>query len=205
MIRAGLTGSIAMGKSEVARICRDMGFSVHDADAAVHALYASERGKAALRSHFPHAVTDEGIDRARLSAIVTADPEKLKLLESIVHPLLRDAEQAFLRKAESDGAALAILDIPLLFETRRDREMDVTIVVSAPAAIQRQRALQRPGMSEGKLAAILARQMPDAEKRSRADFVIENTGTLEDLATRTREVLQRILAKPQPPRQGPAA
>ena len=175
MIVIGLTGSIGMGKSTTAQIFRELGVPVHDADAAVHALYGAE-GVAPVEAAFPGVTQGGRIDRTLLGAHVLGDEAAMKRLEAIVHPLVHAREKAFLEAAETAGAPIAVLDIPLLFETRRGHEFDAVVVVSAPAAVQRWRVLRRPGMTEERLRAILARQTPDAEKRRRADVVIE-TGT----------------------------
>jgi dephospho-CoA kinase len=170
----GLTGSIGMGKSTAARAFRRLGVPVFDADAAVHGLQA--KGGRAVRpigAAFPGSVKDGAVDREALRRAVLGDPAALKRLEAIVHPLVRAEQRRFLARWRGRGAGLVVLDIPLLFETRRPaREFDAVIVVSAPAAVQRARVLARPGMTESRLDAILARQMPDAEKRRRATHVI---------------------------------
>ncbi len=168
----GLTGSIGMGKSATARMFRALGVPVHDADASVHALY---RGAAVapVEAAFPGVARDGVIDRAALGARVLGDAEAMKRLEAIVHPLVREAETAFLAKARDSGARLVVLDIPLLFETGGDRRVDAVAVVSASKAVQRDRVLAREGMTDEKFATILAKQMPDAEKRRRAHFVID--------------------------------
>ncbi len=170
----GLTGSIGMGKSTAARAFRRLGVPVFDADAAVHALQA--KGGRAVRpigAAFPGTVTGGAVDREALRRAVLGDPAALKRLEAIVHPLVRAEQRRFLARWRGRGARLVVLDIPLLFETRRpSREFDAVIVVSAPAAVQRARVLARRGMTESRLDAILARQMPDAEKRRRATHVI---------------------------------
>lgn len=167
----GLTGSIGMGKSATAGMFRALGVPVHDADAAVHALY---RGKAVepVEAAFPGVTRDGAIDRRVLGARVLNDPEALRRLEAIVHPLVRAEEETFLATARAAGARLAVLDIPLLFETGGKR-CHAICVVSAPKAVQRARVLDRPGMTEEKFASILAKQMPDEEKRRRAHFVID--------------------------------
>ncbi|WP_114395471.1 dephospho-CoA kinase [Oleisolibacter albus] len=173
MIVLGLTGSIGMGKSTAASMLRRLGCPVHDADAAVHRLYA--RGGAAvprIAALFPEAIRDGAVDRARLSALILGDPAALKRLEAVVHPLVRKAADDFLRRSARRGVAVAVLDIPLLFETGGQDRVDRVVVVSAPAFVQRRRVLARPGMTADKLALILARQMPDREKRRRADFVV---------------------------------
>lgn len=170
----GLTGSIAMGKSTAAAMLRRMGVPVHDADAVVHAL--SRPGGAALpaiRAAFPDlALADGGIDRIALSRRAFAEPAVLRKLEAILHPLVRAAEGRFLRLQRARRAPLVVLDIPLLYETEGEKRCDAVLVVSAPRLVQVQRALSRPGMSPEKFAAIEAKQMPDAEKRRRAEIVI---------------------------------
>lgn len=180
MLVIGLTGSIGMGKSTIAARFRALGFAVVDADAEVHKLY-SGAAVAPIEAAFPGTTvtTADGtrsVDRARLSAALLADPSGFKRLEAIVHPLVQAAEARLLKAEHDAGAAMAVLEVPLLFETGGDARCDVTVVVSAPADIQRQRVLARPGMTADKLAAILSRQMPDADKRARADFVVD-TGT----------------------------
>jgi dephospho-CoA kinase len=172
MLVVGLTGSIGMGKSTVAARFREHGIGVCDADAAVHELYAGA-AVAPIEAAFPGVVVEGRIDRARLAARLLADPAGFKRLEAIVHPLVQAAERAFLQAEHTRGAPLAVLEIPLLFETGGDRHCDVTIVVSAPAELQRARVLARPGMTNEKFDAILARQIPDAEKRRRAEFVVD--------------------------------
>jgi dephospho-CoA kinase len=170
--RLGLTGSIGMGKSTTAGFFRDAGVPVWDADAAVHRLYApGGAAVATLAARWPQVLSaDGGIDRAALKPLVTADPSALAWLEAQVHPLVAADRAAFLAAATAD---LVVLDIPLLFETGADAAMDATLLVTAPAALQRARVLARPGMTEAALAAILARQMPDADKRARATHIIE--------------------------------
>jgi dephospho-CoA kinase len=171
MIRLGLTGSIGMGKSTTAGFFRAAGVPVHDADATVHALYAG-RAVPWVEAAFPGTTRDGAVDRARLAEAVLGRPEALARLEAIVHPLVREEEARFLAHAARTGASVVVLDIPLLFETGRAGEVDAIVVVTAPAGIQRDRVLARPGMTPDRLAAILARQMPDAEKRRRAHFLI---------------------------------
>jgi len=178
----GLTGSIGMGKSTTGRLFAEEGVPVYDADAAVHAVY--DAGGAAVKpvgEAFPGVVRNGRVDRAALSAAVLGKPEQLKRLEAIVHPLLGKTRVDFLAKAHAQGADIAVLDIPLLFETGGDKNFETIVVVSAPEAIQRARVLERPGMTAEKLDAILARQTPDAEKRARATHVIE-TGAGIDAA-----------------------
>ena len=173
MIVLGLTGSIGMGKSSAAAALRRLGVPVHDADAEVHRLQAP--GGAALpaiAAAFPGAVTQGRLDRARLRAMLQADPAGWPRLEAIIHPLVQQAERRFIARAAARRAPGVVLDIPLLFESGGEVRCDATIVVSAPPFIQHARVLRRPGMTEAQFAAMLARQMPDAEKRRRADFVV---------------------------------
>lgn len=176
----GLTGSIGMGKTETAKMFARLGIPVYDADAAVHALYA--KGGAAVASigeAFPGTVADGAVDRAALMQRLKDDEAAFKRLEAIVHPLVLEARRTFLDEAAARGEKVVVLDIPLLFETGGGKDMDAVIVVSAPAEVQRKRVLARPGMSAEKFEAILARQVPDAEKRAKADFVIETDKGLE--------------------------
>lgn len=170
----GLTGSIGMGKSTAAAMFRRLGVPVHDSDAAVHRLLG--RGGAAVRlveEAFPGVVRNGAVDRAELGRRVFGNPAALRRLEAILHPLVRKAAARFVARARAQRRDLVVLDVPLLFETQGDRRCDVTVVVSAPAFVQRARVLARPGMTEARLAQVLAQQMPDAEKRARADFVVE--------------------------------
>ncbi len=195
MIIVGLTGSIGMGKSTTSAMFQDEGVPVYDSDAAVHALYAS--GGAAVgpvEAAFPGVVIDGAIDRARLSAAVLGDPEALQILESIVHPLVGAHRIGFFEDAQAKGADIVVLDIPLLFETDGQKKVDKVVVVSAPADVQRQRVLARPGMDVAKLDAILARQTPDAEKRARADFVIDTGQGLGHAHQQVRDLLSRLRA-----------
>jgi dephospho-CoA kinase len=191
MIKLGLTGSIGMGKSVTAQMFRDEGVPVHDADAAVHALYAG-RAAPLVEAAFPGTVSKGAVNRAILAEHVLDNPQAIKRLEAIVHPLVRQEEEAFLDRAETDGANLAVLDIPLLFETGAERRMDKILVVTADPDVQRDRVLARPGMSEDKFRAILARQMPDAEKRRRADFVINSGLGLDFARTEVRKIIARL-------------
>jgi dephospho-CoA kinase len=173
MVIVGLTGSIGMGKTTAARMLRRMGVPVHDADAQVHRLYGRDREAiAAIAAAFPGSVRDGRVDRAALGAQVIGRPEALRRLEGIVHPRLAAARRRFLAEAARRRVPLVVLDVPLLFETGGERRVDATLVVSAPAAVQRARVLSRPGMTAEKLDGILARQMPDREKRRRADVVV---------------------------------
>jgi dephospho-CoA kinase len=200
MIRLGLTGSIGMGKSTTAGLFAAEGLPVYDADAAVHALYAP--GGAAvgpLGAAFPGVVVAGAVDRARLSEAVVGRPEAMARLEAIVHPLVRQAQIDFLAKAEAAGAPIVVLDIPLLFETGGDRFVDAVVVVSAPLELQRTRVLDRPGMSPEKFEAILAKQTPDAEKRRRADYVIDTGQGLEAAREQVRSVLAAARARGRDP------
>ena len=197
MITVGLTGSIGMGKSTPAAMFAAEGVPVYDADAEVHALYA--KGGAAvepLEAAFPGVVVDGAVDRALLSQHVVGKPDALKRLEAIVHPLVGESRVGFFQKAVADKADIVILDIPLLFETGGEKRMDAVVVVSAPADLQRQRVMARPGMDEAKLDAILARQMADAEKRARAHFVIDTGAGLDSARAQVRAVLTRLRAGP---------
>jgi dephospho-CoA kinase len=189
MLIIGLTGSIGMGKSTAAQRFRYNGVPVCDADAEVHKLYEG-KAVAPIEAAFP-GTTDAGkVDRSKLAAALLADPSGFKRLEGIVHPLVLAAERNWLHEAKRDGAAMAVLEIPLLFETGGNRRVDVTVVVSAPAHLQRARVLGRAQMTPEKLDAILARQMPDAEKRARADFVVDTGGAIPD----TEAQIDRIVA-----------
>jgi dephospho-CoA kinase len=178
MIVLGLTGSIGMGKSTTAKMFKEAGVPVHDSDETVHRLYA---GKAAplIEEAFPGTVRDGAVDRAQLAAQVLGRPDAMKKLEAIIHPLVRADADAFVARHRDAGAPLVVLDIPLLFETGGRGRVDKVVVVTAPAEVQRERVLARPGMTEEKLDAILAKQVPDAEKRRQADFIIDSSQGLE--------------------------
>ncbi|TQF83771.1 dephospho-CoA kinase [Elioraea sp. Yellowstone] len=192
MIVIGLTGGIGMGKSTAARTFRRLGIPVHDADAAVHRLYArGGAGVAAIAALAPEAVADGSVVREALRQRALSDPAFLARLEAAIHPLVRQEERRFLARCRRARRPLAVLDIPLLFETGSDRRVDHVVVVSAPAATQRARVLPRPGMTEARLAAIRARQMPDTEKRRRADTVIR-TGLSRHHAQRA---IRRLVAR----------
>jgi dephospho-CoA kinase len=193
MIVIGLTGSIGMGKSTVAQMFAEEGAPAFDSDAAVHALYApGGAAVAAVETAFPGVVREGGIDRASLSERVLADPAALKRLEQIVHPFVRAAQADFLEAQRTEGASVVVFDIPLLFESGGADLVDKVVVVSAPAEVQRARVLGRPGMTEEKFAQILARQTPDAEKRARADFVIDTSGPFENTRAQVRGVLDAL-------------
>jgi dephospho-CoA kinase len=172
MLVIGLTGSIGMGKSTTAGMFRARGVAVHDSDTAVHRLYQGEAVQP-VEAAFPGVVVDGRIDRARLSERVLGEADALARLEAIVHPLVRKSEAAFRAKARADGRRRVLLDIPLLFETGREDDVDVVVVVTADPQVQRARVAARPGMTEDKLRALLMRQMPDAEKRRRAHFLVD--------------------------------
>jgi dephospho-CoA kinase len=190
MFIIGLTGSIAMGKTTTARLFAEEGVPVHDADAAVHRLYEGEAA-AAIEAAFPGATKDGKVDRVVLGQKVLGDAPALKRLEAIVHPLVRQAELTFLKDAEASGAGIVVLDIPLLFETGGDSRVDATVVVSAPHEMQRARVLER-GVSLERLEALLARQMPDAENRWRADLVVDSGQGIEHARTQVRHILDAV-------------
>ncbi|MEZ5957701.1 MAG: dephospho-CoA kinase [Hyphomonadaceae bacterium] len=193
MIIVGLTGSIGMGKSTVASMFAEEGAPGFDSDAAVHALYAPGGAAVApVEAAFPGVIKDGAIDRVALSARVVNDAEAIKRLEEIVHPLVRQAQMQFLQDQRDAGTEVIILDIPLLFEGGGAKFVDKTVVVSAPADVQRTRVLARPGMTTEKFESILARQMPDAEKRARADFVIDTGVSFDDTRTQVRAVLDAL-------------
>jgi dephospho-CoA kinase len=189
MIKVGLTGSIGMGKSTVARMFADEGVPLFDADAAVHRLQGPDGTLVAqIEAHFPGTTSAKGVNRGALAERVLGEPEALQRLEALVHPAVAREREAFL--AANSDAPMVLLDIPLLFEAGGWRDVDKIVVVSALAAVQRTRVLGRPGMTAAKFEAILARQLPDSEKRARADFVIPTGGSLE----KTRDAVRRILA-----------
>ncbi|WP_419253474.1 dephospho-CoA kinase [Caulobacter sp. ErkDOM-YI] len=193
MIIVGLTGSIGMGKSTTSAMFEAEGVPVYDSDGAVHALYAvGGAAVAPVEAAFPGVVVDGAIDRTRLSAVVMGDPEALKRLETIVHPLVGADRIGFFEKAAADGKDIVVLDVPLLYETGGDKRVHKVVVVSAPAEVQRQRVLARAGMDAAKLDAILARQLPDAEKRARADFVIDTGQGLEHAHQQVRQILATL-------------
>jgi dephospho-CoA kinase len=189
MLIIGLTGGIGMGKSTAAARFKANGIAVLDADAEVHRLYAGP-AVPLIEAAFPGTTGPAGVDRARLAAAVLADPAGFKRVEAIIHPLVRDAQRAFLRAEKECGAAMAVLEVPLLLETGGHARVDVVVLVSAPVDVQRRRVLPRPGMTPGKLDQILARQMPDDEKRRLADFVVDTSGTIPE----TEAHIDRIIA-----------
>lgn len=192
MIVIGLTGSIGMGKSATARMFAEAGIPVSESDAVVHRLYEKDGAAvAAVAKAFPDIVTAAGIDRQKLARHLARHPQDFARLEAIVHPLVRAEQESFLAAARRRKAPLAVLDIPLLFETGRDRDVDKIVVVSAPAALQRERVLARPGMTEEKFERLLARQLPDAEKRARADFIVDSSQGFNH----ARAAVRRIIAE----------
>jgi dephospho-CoA kinase len=188
MFILGLTGSLGMGKSTTATMFAEEGVPVHDADAVVHRLYAGE-AMPLIEAAFPGTTAGGKVDRDKLGQCVLGDEAAISKLEQIVHPLVRQAEERFLAEAERGGAKVAVLDIPLLFETGAEIRCDAVAVVSAPAEVQRARAFERPGMTEAKFQAILANQMPDADKRARADFVVDSGQGYEHARAQVRDIL----------------
>jgi dephospho-CoA kinase len=196
MIVLGLTGSIGMGKSTAAGFFAEAGVPVHDADATVHRLYAGE-AVPAIEAAFPGTTSGGKVDRGRLAERVLADPAALKRLEAIVHPLVRRDEEQFLTQAAAAGAAVVVLNIPLLFETGGDRRCDAVVVVSAPAEMQRARVMSRPDMTEEKFASLLGKQVPDAEKRRRADFVVDSSKDFDSTQAQIRAILRDAARLPR--------
>ena len=195
MFVIGLTGSIAMGKTTTARLFAEAGVPVHDADAAVHKLYEGEAA-GAIEAAFPGTTRDGKVDRAALAQRVAGNAPALQFLESIVHPLVREAEKRFLAEAAAAGAQVAVLDIPLLFETGGENRVDAVVVVSAPAEMQRSRLLER-GVGLERLEALMARQMPDAEKRRRADFVVDSSEGIDHARAQVHAILAAIAKMPK--------
>jgi dephospho-CoA kinase len=193
MLILGLTGSIGMGKSTTAAFFRAEGIRVHDADAAVHALYRGA-GAPLIEAAFPGTVTDGVVDRTRLGAQVLGNAAALAKLEAIVHPLVADIRNAFLSEARAAAAHVVVLDVPLLFETNGQRSVDFVVLVSAAEAVQKARVCARPGMTAEKLAAIMAKQMPDAEKRRRAHFVIDTGRGYDAAKQQVRDLLRAVAA-----------
>jgi dephospho-CoA kinase len=195
MFILGLTGSLGMGKSTTAKFFAEEGVPVHDADAVVHRLYEGEAA-APIEAAFPGSTRGGKVDRAKLGERVLRDPAALKKLEAIVHPLVAAARERFLAEAARSGAEVAVLDIPLLYETGGEARCDAVVVVTAPAEMQRARVFERPGMSEEKLAALTAKQMPDAEKRARADFIVDSGQGFEAARQQVREILAQVAKMP---------
>ncbi len=196
MIILGLTGSIGMGKSTTAKLFAEAGVPVYDADATVHRLYEGE-AVPAIEAAFPGTTVNGKVDRALLSARVVHDPAAIKRLEAIVHPMLGASRQKFLDDAERSGAPVALVDVPLLYETGGEKRVDAVVVVTTTPENQRQRILARDNMTEEKLDAILARQLPDAEKRKRADFVVDTSHGLDPVRARIRDILVEAAKMPR--------
>ena len=196
MMTLGLTGSIGMGKSTIAAMFAEEGAAVWDADAAVHRLYAKDGdGAPAIRDIAPGAIVDGAVDRGALRAAILDDPDLLKKIESVIHPLVAADRAKALDQARAEGRIVAVLDIPLIFETGATNAFDAIVVVSAPAEVQRERVLARPTMTVEAFEAILAKQTPDAEKRAGADFVIDTGGTFEDSRDQVRKVMDWVKEK----------
>ena len=196
MLIIGLTGSIGMGKSTTLQMFADEGVPVYDADAAVHAVYSGS-AVPVVEAAFPGTTADGKVDRQKLSQRVLGNPEALKKLEQIVHPLLGAHRQKFLEEAEKSGAPVVLMDVPLLFETGGEKRMDAVVVVSTSPEAQRERILARGTMTPEALDAILARQVPDAEKRKRADFVVDTSHGLEPVRAAIRDILAEVVKMPQ--------
>lgn len=192
----GLTGSIGMGKSTTAKLFAEAGVPVYDADAAVHQLYEGEAAPA-IEAAFPGTTANGKVDRSKLSARVVHDPAAIKQLEQIVHPMLGASRQKFFADAETAKAPVVVLDIPLLFETGGEKRVDAVVVVSTSPEIQRERVLARGTMDEAKLDAIIAKQTPDAEKRKRADFVVDTSHGLEPVRAQITHILAEVVKMPQ--------
>ena len=196
MLILGLTGSIGMGKSTTAKLFAEAGVPVYDADAAVHKIYEGEAAPA-VEAAFPGTTVDGKVDRNRLSARVLNDPAAIKQLEHIVHPMLGASRKKFLDDAERSGAPIALVDVPLLFETGGEKRVDAVVVVTTTPEAQRERILARDNMTSEKLDAILARQLPDAEKRKRADFVVDTSHGLDPVRAAIRDILAQVVKMPQ--------
>ncbi|CAN5551151.1 dephospho-CoA kinase [soil metagenome] len=196
MIVLGLTGSIGMGKSTTAKLFAEAGVPVYDADATVHQVYAGEAAPL-IEAEFPGTTVDGKVDRAKLSAKVVGNDAAMKRLEQIVHPLLGNYHRKFLDDAEQSGAPVAVVDVPLLYETGGDKRVDAVVVVTTDPESQRERILARGTMTEAALDAILARQLPDAEKRQRADFVVDTSHGLDPVRVRIREILAQAATMPR--------
>jgi dephospho-CoA kinase len=195
MVVIGLTGSLGMGKSTTSRFFAEAGVPVYDADETVHGLYAGEAA-ASIEAAFPGTTGDHSVDRARLAKAVLGDAAALARLEAIVHPLVRQEELRFLDAVRKAGARVAVLDIPLLFETGGDGRVDAVVVVSAPPEMQRERVFDRPGMTEEKFRALIATQMPDEEKRRRADFVVDTSKGYDYARTQVHAILRDVESLP---------
>ncbi len=192
MLLLGLTGSIGMGKSTTAKLFEEAGVPVYDADATVHKVYEGEAAPA-VEAAFPGSTVNGKVDRQKLSAMVVNDTDAMKKLETIVHPMLRSHQLRFLSDAEKSGALVAVLDVPLLYETGGENRVDAVVVVTTAPEIQRERILARDNMTPEKLDAILARQLPDAEKRKRADFVVDTSHGLDPVRQQIGEILREVV------------
>jgi dephospho-CoA kinase len=195
MVVIGLTGSLGMGKSTTSRFFAEAGIPVFDADETVHRLYAGDAA-APIEAAFPGTTGEQGVDRERLAQAVLDNAAALARLEAIVHPLVRQEEQRFLEAARRAGTRVAVLDIPLLFETGGDRRVDAVVVVSAPPEVQRARAFERPGMTGEKFRALLAKQLPDEEKRRRADFVVDSSQGYDFARAQVHAILRKAETLP---------
>ncbi|CAN7304278.1 dephospho-CoA kinase [Pararhizobium sp. LjRoot255] len=191
MIILGLTGSIGMGKSTAAQMFADLGVPVNDADAVVHALYRGE-AVAPIEAVFPGATVAGVVDRKELSRQLSENPALFKTLEAIVHPLVRKAERAFLARHRAEKSPLVLLDIPLLFETKAENRVDAVVVVTCDPATQRDRVMKRPGMTEEKFALILSRQVPDAQKRAKADYIIDTSGEFDSTRAQVAAIVRHV-------------
>jgi dephospho-CoA kinase len=192
----GLTGSIGMGKSTTAKLFAEAGVPVYDADATVHKVYEGEAAPA-IEAAFPGTTVNGKVDRPKLSAKVVHDPAAIKKLEAIVHPMLRAYNQKFLEEAEACGAPVAVMDVPLLFETGGDKRVDAVVVVTTSPELQRERILARGTMTGEALDSLLARQMPDSEKRQRADFVVDTSHGLDPVRAQIHDILEQVVKMPQ--------
>ena len=195
MFILGLTGSIGMGKSTTARFFREAGVPVHDSDAVVHRLYEGE-AVAPVEAAFPGTVVDGKVDRGKLAEKLVGNPDAIRRLEAIVHPLVRAVSHRFLHDQAARGARVVVLDIPLLFETGGEKNVDAVVVVSAPADVQRRRVLSRAGVTAERLDALLARQMPDAEKRARAHFIVDSSRSFDSARAQVHAILRAVAALP---------
>jgi dephospho-CoA kinase len=196
MMILGLTGSMGMGKSTTAKLFVEAGVPVYDADAAVHKIYEGEAAPA-IEAAFPGTTVDGKVDRVKLSSRVLHNPAAIKQLEQIVHPMLGASRQKFLDEAERSGAPVAVVDVPLLFETGGEKRVDAVVVVTTTPEVQRERIFARDNMTSEKLDAILARQLPDAEKRKRADFVVDTSHGLDPVRARIRDILAEVVKMPR--------
>ena len=195
MFILGLTGSMGMGKSTTANFFSEAGVPVHDSDAVVHQLYEGE-AVAPVEAAFPGVTVDGRIDRAKLAEKLVGNPEAIKKLESIVHPLVHAVSERFMTEQRAGGARIIVLDIPLLFETGGEKRVDAVVVVSAPADVQRERVLKRPGMTAEKLDALLKRQMSDADKRARAHFIVDSSRSFDSARAQVHAILRAVAALP---------